>query len=587
MAKHGRLQELRETVSGSSPETIDINAYDSSGYSPLMHAVTSPKANVELVRLLIEKGADVDQKSSSTYAAMLDAGERHNIISLALAGGDPEKVTALLENGADIHYKRPSGYSALIDALHGRDVLRDSRLIDLLRLLLANKVPLNDVTKYQETGLRVLSRVGRYDAVRLLLDAGADPSQLRWTPLIQAVALGTLADVQRTVETGATLEDKDWWERTAWLVAVQTGDLAKARFLRERGADIDARGRCSKPTLFYAIENHHTPMLQWLIESGVSIEQTDKFGKTPLMIAVENNNAEAVDLLLKAGANVNYEMKHEQTALGLVRTRELVIRLLDAGADPGKLPFEGRRALLGFEPDPDAALLNISLDEFTKGRARRFGTANPEEVFDPFWEGMIRSGINGSQARQLHKSESDVDTSPIWCAQRFGQSITLLPDGRIVQVAGEHEDFYHSDFCIYNDVFVHESDGTIHIFTYPESVFPPTDFHTATLVGQYIYLIGSLGYLGTKGYGKTPVYRLHTKTFSIEPVATTGKAPGWIFGHRAVQPTANEIRIFGGKIATADGDQEIHATNDQSFILDTHRMLWRLDEDLTGRQPGT
>src|SRR5205823_10613086 len=110
-----------------------------------------------------------------------------------------------------------------------------------------------------------------------------------------------------------------------------------------------------------------------------------------------------------------------------------------------------------------------------------------------------------------------------------------LPDGRIVQVAGEHEDSYDLDFSIYNDVFVHETDGMIHIFGYPESVFPATDFHTATLVGEHIFLIGSLGYQGTRQFGKTPVYRLDIETFHIEEVQASGEAPGWVYKQRAIQ----------------------------------------------------
>ncbi len=186
-----------------------------------------------------------------------------------------------------------------------------------------------------------------------------------------------------------------------------------------------------------------------------------------------------------------------------------------------------------------------------------------------------RGGINAYQAAQLYEHPADATRSPVWCAQRFGQSITLLPDGRIVQIAGEHEDFYDSDFCIYNDVFVHEHDGTIRIFGYPESVFPPTDFHTATLVDEHIYLIGSLGYQGTRQYGKTPVYRLNTNTFRIEHVPAGGEAPGWIFEHRAVQTAAHEIRVFGGTIVTGDGDAETNTKNEESFVFDTKRLVWR------------
>jgi hypothetical protein len=197
-------------------------------------------------------------------------------------------------------------------------------------------------------------------------------------------------------------------------------------------------------------------------------------------------------------------------------------------------------------------------------------------MVEPFWEGMIRAGITAYRGAHLYGDARH--DSPVWCAQRFGQSITPLPDGRIVQIAGEHEDYYDSDFCIYNDVFAHEPDGTIHIFGYPEAVFPPTDFHTATLMGEYIYIVGSLGYQGTRQYGKTPVYRLYTKTLAMERLEVRGEAPGWVFGHRALQVAPHEIRILGGEIVTDDGGKETNTRNEKSFVLDTKQLFWRTDQ---------
>ena len=160
---------------------------------------------------------------------------------------------------------------------------------------------------------------------------------------------------------------------------------------------------------------------------------------------------------------------------------------------------------------------------------------------------MIRSGISASQAADLYGRplyRRPAKEAPIWCAQRFGQSLTLLPDGRVVQIGGEHEDSYDPDFCIYNDVLVHRPDGTIHIFGYPESIFPPTDFHTATLVDEHIYIVGSLGYSGTRQHGVTPVYCLDTESFRIDRVQTLGDAPGWISRHRAVHAAAKRNPHF-------------------------------------------
>ncbi len=71
---------------------------------------------------------------------------------------------------------------------------------------------------------------------------------------------------------------------------------------------------------------------------------------------------------------------------------------------------------------------------------------------------MVRAGGEGARrAQHLRRAPT---SAPVWCFERYGQSITCLPDGRFVQIGGEHEDSYDRDFCIYNDVFVHRPDGT-------------------------------------------------------------------------------------------------------------------------------
>jgi ankyrin repeat protein len=110
-------------------------------------------------------------------------------------------------------------------------------LIEILKLLIANGVSLRGMTTYGESGVRVLSRIGRFDAVQLLLKAGANPDDIRFTNLIEAVAFGSLADVAAAVKSSTDLEERDYWERTPWLFAIQTGDIAKANLLLEHGSD--------------------------------------------------------------------------------------------------------------------------------------------------------------------------------------------------------------------------------------------------------------------------------------------------------------------------------------------------------------
>jgi ankyrin repeat protein len=557
--KKGDLNRVGELL-GESSRRVDINQPDHKGRTPLMYAVDSPEAGLEILRTVLRAGVNIDRTS------------------VCFALSDPQKLAVLIEAGADIRYQDEHGYDALINAAYGHDVLHNPQLIDILNLLIANGVPLRGMSTHGESSVRVLSRIGRFDAVQLLLKAGANPDDLKFTSLIEKVAFGSVADVAAVVERGAKLEERDHWERTPWLIAIQTGDIPKARFLLEHGSDKNARGRCGKPPLFYAIENAHVPMLKWLLEIGTNVEQTDDFGHTALRTAVECCDDESVDILLAAGANVNQQSK-TGTALGYAGTRGIAMKLLDAGADPQHLSGGGRRAILGYPSEADQDLLETSASEFQQNRSRRFGTKNPEIMNNSFWEGMIRSGISAYEAGKLFGIENKFDGTykPIWCAQRFGQSITFLPDGRIVQVAGEHEDGYDPDFCIYNDVFVHAPEGNVIIYGYPESIFPPTDFHTATLVGDSIYLIGSLGYPGTRRYGETPVYRLDTRSFRIEAVETSGNKPGWIYKHRAISLTLNEIQVFGGEVLSWADDKEVHSDNSKTFFLDTVQRIWRTE----------
>jgi hypothetical protein len=203
------------------------------------------------------------------------------------------------------------------------------------------------------------------------------------------------------------------------------------------------------------------------------------------------------------------------------------------------------------EPDRQEVPLDPAATRklFRKWRSPRFGRSNPEHMNNPVWEWIIRSQLSAYGVNQRFKGPSPFNAGPGWCFRRFGQSSTQMPDGRIVLIGGEHEDSYDPDFCIYNDVVVRHPDGRLEIFGYPKDVFPPTDFHSATLVGSAIIIIGSLGYPEHRKAGTTPVLRLGLDTYAISPVATSGSAPGWIHEHTATLSGDNaSILVRGGKL---------------------------------------
>jgi hypothetical protein len=210
-----------------------------------------------------------------------------------------------------------------------------------------------------------------------------------------------------------------------------------------------------------------------------------------------------------------------------------------------------------------AAPAHITADLFRRWRSPTRGAANPHALTNPVWKWLIESRLNAYQANQLFSGESAVTAGPGWCFERFGQSTTQLPDGRTLYIAGEHEDSYDPDFFIYNDVVVTLPTGEIEIFGYPTDAFPPTDFHSATLVGEQIIVLGNLGYPSDRRAGITPVLILNLQGWRMSPIRTEGTGPGWIHEHDArLTDDASAIIISKGKVDRCDGESLVENIDD-------------------------
>jgi len=151
----------------------------------------------------------------------------------------------------------------------------------------------------------------------------------------------------------------------------------------------------------------------------------------------------------------------------------------------------------------------------------------------------------------------------------------LVDAGRTIRIAGEHEDHYDPDFFIYNDVHVDDGAGGVEIYGYGYDAFEPTDFHSATLVGDDVYLLGSLGYPARRRPGTTPVVRLDTRTLAIHPVRTEGAPPGWISRHAAeLSPDGGAVVVSGGKVEALRDGAHVYVDSPDDWSLDLGTMRW-------------
>jgi hypothetical protein len=409
--------------------------------------------------------------------------------------------------------------------------------------------------------------------------------------LHDCVKNGSLEELRKAMADGADVNSCSRNGETLLMAAIAAKDLEKMRFLVEVGADPERTDDFNRSALSHAVAEDFVDGVRFLLELGVDHGYSPKYPlkpidfesivkmipPTPLPNELRGLISEADWMATqKSGRDLMLGMgKHPtvEPAIADVESVEVLKLLLAAGDDIRLAPREVIRTYVGLG---NGGEFQASAKDYEENRSPRFGNANPQRMDNRFWADMVRLGVNSYSARN-HYNDSDSLDSAVWCYERFGMSVTPLPDGRFVQVSGEHEDSYDPDFYIYNDVVIHDGQGGFQILGYPRDVFPPTDFHTATLVEDAIYIIGCLGYTDQRKAGTTPVFRLAVDSWKIEPVTTSGDSPSWLHDHRATyDPNRKVIRVEGGSIlVTGERDETDIEVNKDLHELDLKTFAWR------------
>ncbi|NSX56971.1 hypothetical protein [Parasulfitobacter algicola] len=423
----------------------------------------------------------------------------------------------------------------------------------------------NAASLLKDTALGTARYHGYNDVFDLLIELGADGQKAGFSNLHHAVRYGCLLDVERLIETFDPLETYITAPSVLWEAVISE----KTDVLTALLSHIEAENRLDDEeveTCFgLAVGTANQELVQPFIKLGLTCE-------IALDSTLEKYDVSMLKMLIEQGADV-----HQISDVALYTNKPWTI--LDSEGEPAIRAYINAMLDAGWVIDnlddfeheqvryfTEAYLLpeqDVTLPNFTDGAGEVRGTSNPEERTKPFYLEMLRTGEWSSLMQSRIKNLPDV----IWTAHRFGQSTTRLEDGRWVQIGGEHEDGYMREFVIFNDVVVHTPGGSPRVFFYPTSTFPPTDFHTATLVGDSIWIIGGLGYAGERQFGKTAVYRLDLNDFSIHKVETSGEFPGWINRHQATLKK-DGICISGGKIEPGYKD------SNASFLLNFDTLVW-------------
>lgn len=337
-AENGNVAILERLLKAGA----DANTAGTGGETVLMTAARG--GNADAVRMLIAHGANVNARE--------DTHEQTGLM-WAAGRGNSDAIKVLLDAGADLHAR----------SVEHKEVFEDTFLAGRRTPATGERIPMF-------TALLFAVRDGRTDAVRLLLEQGANPND--------AVPDGTtaliIACLNGNWEIGALLLDKG-----ANPNAAANGYAPLHALARTRTINISWKGGGPPAPVSHGAMRS-SELAERLIAHGADVnakmskqipmagDAKGEIGATPLIVAANPPDPELGRLLLAHGANPNLTAADGTTALNAAagayyrhpvganeEALEFAKIMIDAGADvnaaneKGEIPLH-HAAVRGYNP---------------------------------------------------------------------------------------------------------------------------------------------------------------------------------------------------------------------------------------------
>ena len=272
----------------------NINQQQQHGATALIAACYSQTPNGDIVRLIIQSGADISIKTSRLQrTALMYATQR----------GHTSIVEYLLDEGAPVNTQDVDGATSLMLASQ----LGHSETV---RVLINYGADVNILARSEEvyqTALMLACYFQKTVCVDLLLAGGADPNLCgrRFSPLFAACTTGdqpmdpTILD--KLLSAGAN-PDAQTAEHgsTALITAASYGYEKGVEILLNAAADVNIQNSDGATALHAAAEKGHLAFCKILLASGALASVTASSGRTPFDLAQRNGHHYVCELLRSA-----------------------------------------------------------------------------------------------------------------------------------------------------------------------------------------------------------------------------------------------------------------------------------------------
>lgn len=265
-------------------QEVSANTQDKYGQTALMAA--SSEGHYDIVKLLLDKGADVHIQDNNGMSAFMFSSRR----------GHFDIVKLLLAGGANTNDKSNDGRTALIQtSIHDHP--------NVVKLLLQYGSVVDAADNAGLTALIITSQNGHENIARILLESGANINAKAndgWSALLQASFCGHKSIVKMLLGKGSAVNAKANRGEISLILAAQRGHTEIVKLLIAAGANVNVKAEKGWTALIAASNYEHLEIVKTLLANGADVNAKTKYGGTALDYAQQNNNAEIITVLLEA-----------------------------------------------------------------------------------------------------------------------------------------------------------------------------------------------------------------------------------------------------------------------------------------------
>ncbi len=305
-------------------------------------SIAAYEGNINMVKLLLDYGADLEIKDNFGHTALENAThEGHTkIVKLLVAHGaqiNSETVMAAIVSRKIEIIQFLFDHGANLNAHEFANALTKASFygpVDIVKLLLVSKADVNTKDRLGHTALKTAAQQKHVEIVNLLLDHGAqigpkefvagcrkleivqifidhhadinskDDSFFDWTGLMQACDNGYEDIVQLLLKHNANVNAKDKYDRTALMISCDRGHINIAKLLLDYGADVNAQDNSGNTALINACCNHQINLAKLLLDHKANVHIKNHGGYTALSgLSMCEDNHPIIKLLIEYGAD--------------------------------------------------------------------------------------------------------------------------------------------------------------------------------------------------------------------------------------------------------------------------------------------